>query len=119
MKRFEPTNNVTAGFYLNLNTWGMTAVPAEGGTLEGAAGDRFVRIPMLAMLVIAPLLGAVYAIFLPFIGFALLFQHLGRILARKGEDAIVRLGVWMVPEWQAGVAYLEGRARRGKEKESA
>jgi hypothetical protein len=39
-----------------------------------------VRLPLLAVLVLAPIMGAVYAFFLPFIGFAMVLGYLaGRV----------------------------------------
>ena len=40
--------------------------------------NRYLKVPVIALLVLAPLMGAVYAMFLPFIGFAMLFTFLGK-----------------------------------------
>lgn len=73
---------VREGFYWNRREWEAQIVPREGGTLKGDATARFVRIPLLALLVLAPLMGAAYAMFLPFIGIALVVMHVaGRVHA--------------------------------------
>lgn len=73
-------DRVTFGFYWNVAEWEAQIVPAAGGELKGGSGDRYVRLPLLALLVIAPLMGAAYAFFLPFIGFAMVVAYLlGRL----------------------------------------
>jgi hypothetical protein len=73
-------DHVRFGFYWNLGEWEAQIVPAAGGVLKGGRGDRYVRLPLLALLVIAPLMGAAYAFFLPFIGFAMVVVYLmGRL----------------------------------------
>ena len=69
---------VPAGFYWNLKEWEAQIVPAPGGALKGDAAARFVRLPLVALLVLAPVMGGVYAFFLPFIGFALVIAYLFR-----------------------------------------
>jgi hypothetical protein len=71
---------VKFGFYWNVAEWEAQIVPAEGGQLKGDASTRYVRLPLLALLIVAPLMGAAYAMFLPFIGFAMVLMYLlGRL----------------------------------------
>jgi hypothetical protein len=71
---------VKAGFYWNAKEWDAKIAPPEGCVLPGDASVTYYRLPLLALLVIAPLMGAVYAFFLPFIGFAMLTMFLaGRV----------------------------------------
>lgn len=75
---------VKYGFYWNVGEWEAQIVPAAGGTLNGTGDTRYLRLPLLAVLVVAPLMGAAYAMFLPFIGFAMLAMFLmGRL--KKSE----------------------------------
>jgi hypothetical protein len=67
---------VKFGFYWNLAEWEAQIVPAEGGELKGEGTDRYIRLPLLALLVVAPLMGAAFAFFLPFIGFAMVAVYL-------------------------------------------
>lgn len=64
------------GFYWNVAEWEAQIVPKEGGALKGTPAANYVRLPLLALLVLAPLMGAAFAFFLPFIGFALLVKFL-------------------------------------------
>ena len=75
------------GFYWNLGKWEMTMVPRQGGILPGDATRRYVKVPVLALLVVAPLMGAVYAILLPFVGLGGLFRLFGKEAAAAGAGA--------------------------------
>lgn len=97
---------VKNGFYWNLGKWEMTMVPKQGGILPGGSGDRYLKVPVIALLFIAPLMGAVYAMFLPFIGFAMLFTFLGKKALAIGRSEAVDVAATMSPDWRPGEAYL-------------
>ncbi len=91
---------VKGGFYWDKAEWEMTVVPAEGGTLPGDA-KRFVRVPAFALLLLGPVMGALFVVFLPAIGIWLLGKNLYRVagetLARAfhlgaGSKAVVANG---------------------------
>lgn len=71
MKRYNGGTEVRGGYYFNRAEWELTAVQGEKGTLAGGAKEEFVRVPVLVLLVVAPLLGAVFAMFLPLVGFVM------------------------------------------------
>jgi len=64
-------NRVDGGFYLNRKTLDLVTVNGKKGVLPGDANDLYLKVPTLAMMVVAPLLGASFVIFLPFVGIAL------------------------------------------------
>jgi hypothetical protein len=70
--------SVKGGFYWNRGTWHLENVEGKAGTLTGDSGTRYIWVPTLLMLVLAPVMGALFVVFLPFIGFALLFGALGK-----------------------------------------
>jgi hypothetical protein len=101
------------GFYWNLGKWEMTMVPKQGGILPGDASQRYLRFPVLALLVVAPLMGAVYAMFLPFLGFAMLFTFLGKKALAMGHSGAVDVAATMTRDWRPGEAYLaSGQKKR-------
>jgi hypothetical protein len=105
------------GFYWNLAKWEMTLVPKQGGILPGSASDTFVKIPVIGLLVLAPMMGAAYAMFLPFIGFAMLFTFLGKkALAAAGVGAM-GVGATMTQDYRPGEAYLAKKARKGDDRD--
>ncbi len=103
---------VKAGFYWNLRKWEMVTLSGTGGRLPGNADDRYLKVPIVAFLFIAPVMGGLYAFFLPFIGFAMVFAFLGRKVGAAGRAAVARIGGLVTPEWRPGEAYLAGK--RGK-----
>ncbi|HYT67342.1 MAG TPA: hypothetical protein VEL51_13030 [Vicinamibacterales bacterium] len=93
MTKYTGGETVSAGFYWNGGAWGVELVPAEGGMLPGGNGAVYVRVPWPLLLVIAPVMGGAFAMFLPFIGIALLVQFAwaaltGRRESRHGEAQI-------------------------------
>jgi hypothetical protein len=85
MRTYDAGGFVKKGFYWNTTTWKIELV-AEDGVLPGREGERYYGVPVLALFVLAPLMGAAYVMFLPFIGFVMLFRYGGRRL----RDAVVR-----------------------------
>jgi len=65
-----------AGFYFNTRTWEMD-LHRKDGALPGTEADRYRRVPAVALLLIGPVMGFAFVIFMPFIGFALAARELG------------------------------------------
>lgn len=82
MLRYKGGETVKPGFYFNLTEWDAQVVPKEGGALAGDPANPYIKLPLPAVLVLAPLMGAVYAFFLPFIGFAMVMMYLAGRLRR-------------------------------------
>ena len=78
--RFAGGEQVKAGFYWNLREWEANIIPREGGVLAAKDDARYVRVPLPVLLFIAPLMGAAYAMFLPFIGFAMVAMYLAGLV---------------------------------------
>jgi hypothetical protein len=70
---------VPAGFYWRPASWEIVTLSAEGGVLPGERGERYFKVPVLAMLALAPAMGAALVMFLPLMGFVIA----GRELARR------------------------------------
>jgi hypothetical protein len=81
MKRYSGESLVKGGFYFNVERWSITPVSGREGRLEGPASERYVKLPLVVMLVVAACLSFGYVLFLPFIGFAML----ARALVGKGR----------------------------------
>lgn len=112
MSKHTGGTEVKAGFYWNLRKWEMVTLSGEGGTLPGTAADRYLKVPIVAFLFVAPVMGGLYAFFLPFIGFAVLFAFLGRKAGAAGRAALLRVGGLVAPQWQPGEAHLAGKRGR-------
>ena len=108
MARHQGGEKVNAGFYLNVESWEVTTLSGKGGTLPGGKGASFLRIPTLGALMFAPLMGAAYAIFLPFIGIALVAQYATKKVAAGARDVTESLMGTMSPAWRPGEAHFTG-----------
>lgn len=73
---YRGSDNVRFGFYWNRKEWSAQIIPKEGGDLKGTPEVRYLRLPLLAVLFLAPVMGAAYAFFLPFIGIAMVLMYL-------------------------------------------
>jgi hypothetical protein len=116
MSRHHGNERVKAGFYVNRDSWTVKTISGKaGGVLPGDASSRWLRVPTLLMLVFAPLMGAAYAMFLPFIGIALFLQFIARksVAAVKsvGQNALGATAPTMAP----GAAYFEGQKTKKAE----
>ena len=104
------------GFYWNLRKWEMTLVPKQGGILPGDASDRYLKVPVVALLVLAPLMGAAYAMFLPFIGIALTAQWATKKAVGGVREATQSVMGTMSPAWRPGEAHFTGSPDKDKAK---
>jgi hypothetical protein len=105
---------VKGGYYWNLQKWDATFVEGPAGELPGSSNEIYRRIPTLALLFAAPIMGALFVMFLPFIGIALLLQHITRAAIEAAGDTIERVLRSVSPAWRPGMAFLAGKARRAR-----
>ena len=111
---------VKGGFYFNRDKLDLITVSGKEGLLPGADGQRYLRVPVLAVLLLAPVLGGLFVMFMPFIGFALVFQHLGRLMVSGVKRGVRGLAFVVTPTWRPGEAYFAGKEAEKKEaKETA
>jgi hypothetical protein len=111
---------VRGGFYFNRDKLDLVTVSGKEGLLPGAEGQRFLRVPVLAVVLLAPVLGGLFVMFMPFIGFALVFQHLGRLMLAGVKRTGRALASVVAPTWRPGEAYFAGKEGENTQaKESA
>jgi hypothetical protein len=111
MTRHQGGDRVKAGFYLNVAKWNVKALSGAGGVLPGDAADRFLRVPAALLFVFAPLMGAAYAIFLPFIGIAMVAQYLTKKAGEAVADVAHAVTGTMAPAWRPGEAHFTGEPK--------
>lgn len=100
---------VRSGYYWNLGKWEVTPVEKDGERLPGGRGDKFLRIPVIAVLLLLPLLGGLFVVFLPLIGFALTFYAAARPIVRLFKRSAEELASTVTPGWAPGEAHLTGK----------
>jgi hypothetical protein len=105
MKRYHGGEKVGPGVYLNAKTLSFASMSDEGA-LPGAAGDEYRPVPAIAMLIVGPALGLVYALFLPFIGLAMVASMLGGKLGHLTADAAAASARVLRPAWEPATSFL-------------
>ena len=101
-------HTVQAGTYWNLTNGNRVQMEQEG-VLPGSGKTRYLKAPVAMMLMAAPVIGLVFAVFLPFIGIAMTLNLIGRKLIASAASAAagsVSFG------WRPIEAYLAGRKAR-------
>ena len=93
MRTYNGGDTVNGGFYWKQAAWRMVTVPGETGVLQGDAAAVYYRVPVLLMIPLALIMGGLFVLFLPLIGFLILgewgFNAGGRMLRRAlGRKAL-------------------------------
>jgi len=105
MKHYKGTETVAPGLYFNLKQLSFKSVDDEG-PLPGKTEDIYRHVPTLALLVVGPLLGFVYVIFLPLIGFGMIAWLLGVKAGQVAEGAARGAVRVLRPGWEPSMAFL-------------
>jgi hypothetical protein len=113
---FESGAAVRSGYYLNAAEWAVHPVSRDGERLPDGRGS-WRRVPTLVALALTPILGLVFLMFLPFIGFALAAHAAALPVVRMFRSSAANLAATVGPGFAPGEAHLTGRA--GEEKETA
>ncbi len=115
MTTYAGGTQVKKGYYFNLQQWSLHPVARDGEQLPGAAAEVYWHLPLLAVVVLAPVMGAAFLMFLPFIGFYLVAQALAGRVARLFGRSATEIAATMTPGWQPGEAHLTGKRADAEE----
>ena len=85
MRRYHRNEKVKAGLYWTPARWEIVTIGREGGVLP--EGGNYIRLPVAIMMLLGTLLGGLYVIFLPFIGFVMFFGFAGKKLWHLAVNA--------------------------------
>jgi hypothetical protein len=114
MKRYRGGDEVGPGFYIHTGRLSSESMK-ERGFLPGTERDVYRRVPTVGLVFVGPLLGALYVVFLPLIGFVMLAGAVAGKAFELGAHA-VRASVRVLrPSWSPARALLA----RGKPEEDA
>ena len=89
MKRHAGGTRVEGGYYWHVGTWEIAPIRGETGTLPGGPQDQYLHAPVPVLFLAAPVMGAAFAMFLPFIGVAMPVYGIARGLFKRGREARV------------------------------
>ena len=105
MTRHQGTEQVEPGLYVNLRQLAFKPL-SESGPLPGSQTDVYYRVPIVVMLLAAPLMGLAYVVFLPFIGFAMVAYLLGGKGLQLAGGAAREAARVLRPAWEPSLAFL-------------
>ena len=105
-------NRVQAGTYWNLSNGSRVEMEQEG-MLPGSETTRYIKAPAAVMLMGAPIIGLVFAVFLPLIGIVMTLIMIGRKLVQGAQEAAAGS---MTFGWRPVQAYLIGRKAKKAER---
>jgi hypothetical protein len=109
MTMIEAGTRVKKGYYFSAKSWFLQPMPRDGEALPGTSGEKYLHVPLLLAFVVAPLMGAAFLMFLPFIGFYLALHAAVRPVVRLFTRSATELASTMQPGWQPGEAHLTGQ----------
>ncbi len=120
MAKYTGGMQVSGGYYWNPGNWEVEVVSPEGGRLKGAEGAKYAKVPFLALFAIVPLLGALFLMFLPLIGFALFAYAIVKKVTGSVTQGATELASTIQPgQFAAGEAYFAGKPEEEKKGEGA
>jgi hypothetical protein len=106
--KFRSGTAVKSGYYLDLAGWRVQPVSRDGDRLPDGKGE-WMAIPTVAALAVVPVLGALFLVFLPFIGFALTLRALSEPLLHAFHASATGLAATLSPGWQPGEVHFTGK----------
>ncbi len=110
MLKHKAGNKVGKGTYWNFSTGQRIDIGTEG-VLPGKKNEIYYRLPATGIVALAPVLGLVYAVFLPFIGIAMLVKVVLQKVASVVTAPTQRAASF---GWRPSESYLAGK-KKGSE----
>jgi hypothetical protein len=109
---------VKSGYYLNAAEWAVHPVARDGERLpEGNGSWR--KVPTLVAIGLTPVIGLMFCMFLPFIGFALTAQAAALPVVRMFRSHAEGLAATVSPGLVHGEAHLTGKREEPAAEEKA
>ena len=115
MLRHHGGSRVGKGTYWDITNGERVDISSEG-VLPGDAGKTYYRMSAAAVIVAGPVLGLLYAAFLPFIGIAMALKVVGQKIG-GGVMELARGGASFA--WRPSESYLTGKKGKEAKKEDA
>lgn len=114
MVRYKGGEKVGKGTYWNFDSGERIDVAAEA-VLDGGSDATYYRLPAAGILLAGPVMGLIYAVFLPFIGFAMAIKVIVQKLGSGLFGATVKGASF---SWRPSESYLAGKKKGSSEKAS-
>src|SRR5512135_3613079 len=107
MLKHNAGNKVGKGTYWNFSTGERIDISTEG-VLPGSKNDVYYRLPATGIIALAPVLGLLYAAFLPFIGIAMLVKVVLKKVVSVATAPTQRAASF---GWRPSESYLAGKKK--------
>ena len=105
---YESGSAVMSGYYLNTSSWHVEPVASDGARLPAGRGG-WMRVPTAAALLLGPVLGAAFLLFLPLVGFLVVFRVLAAPMVKAFNTSATDLATTVSGAWQPGEAHFTGK----------
>ncbi len=105
---YQSGSAVRSGYYFNATRWHVEPIASDGGELPDVPGS-WIKVPTPVALLLVPILGATFLMFLPLIGFVMLFRAIGAKALGAFRTSAEGLAATMSPGWQPGEAHFTGK----------
>jgi hypothetical protein len=112
MTTFQSNAAVMSGYYFNPTSMGLVPVERDGGRLPNEKGS-WIAVPTVAALLLTPVLGALFAFFLPAMGFIALAEAAGKRIAGAFSTSAATI---VAPGYAPGMAHLTGKEAGAEQK---
>lgn len=103
---------VKRGYYIDGRHFEFTTVERDGDALPGPPERRWLYMPTLAVVAVAPALGGLFVLSLPFVGFGLAAYALARKVGGVARAGAREIAATLAPEQRPGEAYLTGKVEK-------
>jgi hypothetical protein len=110
----EAGTRVKKGYYFSGRGWQLHPVQRDGEILPGERAEKWLRVPFVGAVVIAPLMGAAFLMFLPFVGVYLTVLALTRPAVLLFQRSASGVAATMAPTLVPGEAHLAGERAEKK-----
>jgi hypothetical protein len=110
--RYIAGDRAGKGSYWNFSTGERITMGAEG-VLPGSEETVYYKANPVLILAVAPVLGLVFAAFLPFIGIAILLRVAAAKMMGGTAEGLARVATF---NWNPSAAYLAGRKHKKEAK---
>ena len=110
MATYAGGSSVKRGYYIDRGAFEFATVEHDGDALPGGSERRWLYLPVIAVIAVAPALGSLFFLTLPFVGFGVVAYGLARKLIPAARAGARELGATFAPTWAPGEAHLTGEA---------
>jgi hypothetical protein len=112
MASFPGGTAVKRGYYIDGRQFEFATVERDGDALPGGPERRWLHLPVIAVIAVAPALGGLFVISLPLISFGLAAYAIAKKVVTVVGAGAAEVGATLSPDLMPGEAHLTGKAEK-------